>query len=170
MAFQFSDGVFGTAQGVLRGMGLQTACVYINALGFWVGGVVIGYLAAFQVSRTNAVLQGTREAEVQEEERNYAQMPDSCQLSGTGYGRLPWFMHAALGTQSLKGTEPLVLVIHAWCCRVPWAYVACGWASCVVTSLPWLCLLCGCPGSAGSGRRSRLTQQSWKQHWLKVRI
>ncbi|KAL6765141.1 mate-domain-containing protein [Haematococcus lacustris] len=48
MAFQFSDGLFGTAQGVMRGMSRQGACVWINALGFWGFGVVLGYLLTFK--------------------------------------------------------------------------------------------------------------------------
>lgn len=46
---QFTDGVFGTAQGVLRGMGRQASCVVFNCVGFWGCGVLLSWLLAFKV-------------------------------------------------------------------------------------------------------------------------
>ncbi len=49
VCMQFTDGAFGVAQGVLRGMGKQTACLWYNIIGFWVFGVAISYALAFPV-------------------------------------------------------------------------------------------------------------------------
>jgi Na+-driven multidrug efflux pump len=54
---QFSDGLFGTAQGVLRAMGGQVGCVVYNFVGFWGGGVLVGWLLTFKVRRVLVVAQ-----------------------------------------------------------------------------------------------------------------
>ncbi|KAF5833124.1 mate-domain-containing protein [Dunaliella salina] len=46
--FQVSDGVMGTAQGVLRGCGKQTILMVYNFVGFWLCGVLLGALLCFQ--------------------------------------------------------------------------------------------------------------------------
>ncbi|KAF5833123.1 hypothetical protein DUNSADRAFT_10673 [Dunaliella salina] len=43
-----SDGVMGTAQGVLRGCGKQTILMVYNFVGFWLCGVLLGALLCFQ--------------------------------------------------------------------------------------------------------------------------
>ncbi|KAG2490596.1 hypothetical protein HYH03_010989 [Edaphochlamys debaryana] len=48
VAFQFFDGAFGTAQGVLRGMGRQTQLMVYNLIGFWGSGVAFGWWLTFK--------------------------------------------------------------------------------------------------------------------------
>lgn len=45
--FQVSDGLMGCAQGVLRGCGKQRLLMVYNIVGFWLGGVLVGYLLCF---------------------------------------------------------------------------------------------------------------------------
>ncbi|KAJ9505927.1 hypothetical protein QJQ45_017040, partial [Haematococcus lacustris] len=45
--FQVSDGLMGTAQGVLRGCGRQWQLMVYNFVGFWLCGVLLGYLLCF---------------------------------------------------------------------------------------------------------------------------
>lgn len=45
---QVCDGLMGTAQGVLRGCGRQRQLMVYNIAGFWVCGVLLGYLLCFK--------------------------------------------------------------------------------------------------------------------------
>eukprot|EP00198_Chlamydomonas_reinhardtii_P010969 XP_001700306.1 predicted protein [Chlamydomonas reinhardtii] len=46
--FQVSDGLMGSSQGVLRGCGHQHLTAVFNFIGFWVFGVLLGYLLCFK--------------------------------------------------------------------------------------------------------------------------
>ncbi|KXZ46433.1 hypothetical protein GPECTOR_43g869 [Gonium pectorale] len=46
--FQVSDGVMGASQGVLRGCGHQHLTAIFNFTGFWICGVLLGYLLCFK--------------------------------------------------------------------------------------------------------------------------
>ncbi|KAK9795927.1 hypothetical protein WJX73_005380 [Symbiochloris irregularis] len=49
--YQFPDGILGTAGGVLRGMGRQSAIMIFNLAGFWGTGVPCGYIFTFKLHR-----------------------------------------------------------------------------------------------------------------------
>ncbi|MEW5319658.1 MAG: hypothetical protein WDW38_010800 [Sanguina aurantia] len=48
VGFQFFDGAFGCAQGVLRGCGRQTQLMFYNLFGFWGIGVAFGWYLTFR--------------------------------------------------------------------------------------------------------------------------
>ncbi|DBB01927.1 TPA: hypothetical protein ACH3X1_000519 [Trebouxia sp. C0004] len=46
--YQVTDGIYGVASGVLRGLGRQASLMWFNIIGFWVVGFTTGYLLTFK--------------------------------------------------------------------------------------------------------------------------
>ncbi|KAL0044593.1 hypothetical protein WJX82_001696 [Trebouxia sp. C0006] len=48
--YQVTDGIYGVASGVLRGLGRQASLMWFNIIGFWVVGFTTGYLLTFKAN------------------------------------------------------------------------------------------------------------------------